>query len=159
MPLRRLEDSDFPVKPLPTFLPSRQEVRTRYRVRLLHAARLAPAGVVHREPQGESVLAWSEVRRALAAEVGEPQGVRTLVFDLVTGGSAECGWAVVRFDVEPGDDAVAVARVLVEALPPQRLGASIKSLADEGLAGECYPDVASFEEAALAELTRPAGRP
>jgi hypothetical protein len=39
-------------------------------------------GVVYRRGDQRYLLAWSRVHRGLAAEVGEPQGVRTIVFDL-----------------------------------------------------------------------------
>jgi len=96
-----------------SFMPSRREVRARYRVCLLVEAKATRRGVVHREEGAERVLEWGEVRRAIAAEV---------------------------------------ARTVVEGLPPERLGASIKSLATDGLAADWHPDLASFEEAVLGAL-------
>jgi len=133
------------------FLPSRDEVRTRYSVRLLAGAQATECGVVHHEGTLRRLLEWGEVGWALAAEVGEPQGVRTVVFDLVVESSAG-SFAVCRFDAEPGEDAVAAARAIAAALPPERLGASIKSLAVEGVTSRWYPDTESLEEAALALL-------
>jgi hypothetical protein len=133
------------------FLPSRDEVCARYRVRTLDGVRLGADGVTHREGGVARALAWASVRRVLAAEVGEPQGVRTVVFDLVVGGSAR-GFEVLRFDAEPGEEAVATARVLARHLPPERLAASIKSLAHDDVVEDWYPDLESFEEAALAGL-------
>ena len=83
--------------------------------------------------------------------LGEPQGVRTIVFDLVVDRSAG-SYAVCRFDAEPGEDAVAVARLIAGALPAERLGASIKSLAADGVTCCWYPDLESLEEAALTSL-------
>ena len=133
------------------FLLSRDEVRARYSVRLLAGAQPTERGVVHHEGAAQRLLEWEEVDWALAAEVGEPQGVRTIVFDLVVDRSAG-SFAVCRFDAEPGEDAVAVARAIVGALPGERLGASIKSLAADGVACRWYPDLESLEEAALALL-------
>ena len=134
------------------FLPSREEVRARYAVRLLADARATERGVVHREDGSERLLEWGEVQRALAAEVGEPQGVRTTVFDLVV--TVEGSYQAWRFDAEPGEEAAQVARAISHGLPPERLGGSIKSLAADGLAADWHPDLASFEEAALAALVR-----
>jgi len=139
-----------------TILPSRGEVQARYAVCLLADAQPAPEGLVHRTASGEHCVAWSEVQYALAAEVGEPQGIRTIVFDLVVA-TREDSWTVLRFDEEPGEDAEAVAQVLAEAIPSQRLGAAVKSLASESWVGEWYPDVPSFEEAALAILEQHGG--
>lgn len=133
------------------FLPSRDEVRARYGVRLLAGAQATERGVLHHEGAAQRLLEWAEVGWALAAEVGEPQGVRTIVFDLVVDHSAG-SFAVCRFDAEPGEDAVAVARAIAEALPGERLGASLKSLAADGVACRWYPDLESLEEASLALL-------
>jgi hypothetical protein len=133
------------------FLPSRDEVCARYSVRLLAGAQATERGVVHHEGAAQSLLAWGEVCWALAAEVGEPQGVRTIVFDLVVDRSAG-SFAVCRFDAEPGDQAAAAARAIAGALPAERLGVSIKSLATDGTTCRWYPDLESLEEAALALL-------
>jgi hypothetical protein len=133
------------------FLPSRDEVRARYSVRLLAGAQATERGVMHHEGAAQSLLEWEEVDWALAAELGEPQGVRTIVFDLVVDRSAG-SFSVCRFGAEPGEDAVAAARVIAGALPAERLGASIKSLAADGVSCRWYPDLESLEEAALALL-------
>jgi hypothetical protein len=139
-----------------TFLPSRGEVQARYRVRLLADARPTRRGLVHRTADGEQHVPWQRVQYALAAEIGEPQGIRTVVFDLVVAGDGG-RFSVLRFDEEPGEDAEAVAQVLAEAVPSERLGAAVKSLASESVIGEWFPDVPSFEESALANLERHAG--
>jgi len=134
------------------FPPRRDEVASRYSARLVSEARPTPAGLSHRDAGATQVVAWSQVRRALAAEIGEPQGVRTVVFDLALLGPDPDRVEALRFDAEPGEAAVAVARALALWLPPERLAASIKSLAADGLAEEWHPDLASFEEHALAAL-------
>jgi hypothetical protein len=132
-------------------LPSREEIHARYSVRLLAGALATERGVVHHEGAAQRLLEWGEVTWALAAEVGEPQGVRTIVFDLVVERRAG-SFAVCRFSEEPGEDAVAAARVMAGALPAERLGASIKGLAADGVISCWYPDLESLEEAALALL-------
>ncbi|MDJ0852569.1 MAG: hypothetical protein QNK04_29725 [Myxococcota bacterium] len=131
-------------------IPSREEVCARYRVEVLLEGRAARDGLFHWHDGSEQVLPWTGVIRVFAAEVGEPQGIRTVVFDLVV---AEAdGFSVCRFDAEPGDPAIAAARNLTECIPAERLGASVKSLAAEGIAVDWYPDVETFEEAALGAL-------
>jgi len=136
-----------------TFLPSRGEVQARYAVRLLADARPTPQGLIHRTAAGEQLVSWGRVQYALAAEIGEPQGIRTIVFDLVIAVDDQ-RWTVLRFDEEPGEDAEAVALVLAEAIPTERLGAAVKSLASESVIGEWFSDVPDFEENAIAMLER-----
>ena len=127
-------------------------VRPSYRVELLSEARPTWKGIAYRSRGGgDSLLAWSDVQRAMSAEVGEPQGVRTIVFDLVVEVSKdEC--CVRRFDAEPGRDALEVARAIIGALPNDRAEGSIKSMATDGIASRWYPDLESFEEANLGIL-------
>ena len=61
-------------------LPSREEVCARYRVEILLEGRAARDGLFHWHDGSEQVLPWTEVIRVFAAEVGEPQGIRTVVF-------------------------------------------------------------------------------
>ena len=124
----------------------------RYAVRLLGAARPGPGGVSVLDGGAERLLRWDGIEKVLAAEVGEPQGVRTVVFDLVQRRGPEGGFEVLRLDAEPGEPAIELARLLSRVLPAERLGASIKSLAREGVAGEWYADLGAFEEAALDSL-------
>jgi hypothetical protein len=136
--------------PLP-FLPPREEVRARYRVELLGDAVAAERGVLHREGGEDRILPWSEVRRVVASEVGEPQGVRTMIFDLVVGfGNEE--FRIRRFDAAPGQDAVEAAELMARHVPGEFLCASIKALTTDGLPLEWHPDLESFEESALAAL-------
>lgn len=136
------------------FLPSREQVLDRYRVQLLHDAVAAERGVLHRTDGEDCILDWGRVRRVIAAEVGEPQGVRTVVFDLLVG-DGELPFSVRRFDAEPGEDAVAAAELMARYVPGDQLCATIKALAADGLPLEWHPDVESFEESALAQLMGP----
>jgi len=117
-----------------------------YRVELLTDARPTPAGIAYRCGSSSPVLEWSRVEHVVAADVGEPQGVRTIVFDLVLGVDDE-GWDVCRFAADPSEDAVEVARAIAGALPADRVGSSIKSMVTDGVASRWYPDLESFEEA------------
>jgi len=116
------------------------------RVELLSEARPTEAGIVHRCGGETRLLEWSRVAHAVAAEVGEPQGVRTIVFDLTleTVGE-EC--VVCRFDADPSGDARAIARAIAASLPPERTGGSVKSIASDGVASRWYADLESFDEA------------
>jgi hypothetical protein len=144
-----------PRKPLArdslAFPPRRDEVRARYAVRTLVEPRITAQGIADGGDGTRRRLPWRGVLRAVAAEVGEPQGMRTVVFDLVVGRS-EGGYSLLRFDAEPGDPAQEAARALARRLPPERLGGSIKSLASDGGPADWYPDVESFEEASLIAL-------
>jgi len=91
--------------------PSASTDTSRYQVRLLADVELTSAGVAHRIGEESQLLVWSRVRLALTAEVGEPDGIRTVVFDLVLDGVGE-GWEVCRFDTDPYDDAMAAARAI-----------------------------------------------
>ena len=137
-----------PTNPSPDESP---EAGPRYRVELLAGVRPTEEGVVCADDASIRLVDWSCVRRAMAAEIGEPQGVRTIVFDLVVDEAEEC--VLYRFDADPGEDAVAVARIIAGALAPDRAEGSIKSLATDGIASRWYPDLESFEEANLAILS------
>jgi hypothetical protein len=131
--------------------PSDAERRERYRVRVLEAPSLGAAGIGHGAPGARELLSWDAVERVLVAEVGEPEGVRTIVCDLVTGASG--GVLVVhRLDADPGEAAMALARDLESGLGPQRATAALKSLAADGLATRWFPDLRAFEEDALSEF-------
>ena len=133
--------------------PSDAERRARYPVRVLEAPRLEPDGVAHGPADARELLRWAAVERVLVAEVGEPEGVRTVVCDLI--GRADAGaLRVDRLDAEPGEAAIALARSLTRGLGPRRAPAALKSLAADGLASRWFPDLRSFEEDALAALER-----
>jgi hypothetical protein len=121
-----------------------------YRLQLLEEPRISGVGIEHGPRLGRELLRWRDVLGAVAAEVGEPEGVRTIVFDLLA--QAGRGHRVaLRLDVEPGAPAAALAQVIARALG-DRARASIKSLAIDGTATLWFPDLASFEEVASGEL-------
>jgi hypothetical protein len=124
-----------------------------YCAQLLRDARIAPQGLLHRAGEVERRLAWDEIWFAVAAEVGEPEGVRAIVFDLVVGRD-EHGFLALRLDAEPGPFAEEVARAIQAFVPRSRCGPSIKSLAHDGVPSQWYPDLESFEEAAAAAVAR-----
>lgn len=96
-----------------------------------------------------ALLDWARVRAARAAEVGEPQGVRTVVFDLIV--EEAQGRVALRLDAEPGEEAQQLARAVAEALGDRALP-SLKSLAGDGIPTRWYPDLEGFEEAGGEEL-------
>jgi len=123
----------------------------RYRVELLAWAEVQPDGVAFREGADTRVLRWGRVLHALAAHVGEPEGVSTVVFDLVVERKdAEC--LVRRFDADPGEAAQGVARALVDALGRKRCSRSLLDLAAEGIASRAYSDLASLAVGSLEDL-------
>jgi len=122
-----------------------------YRVEVLAGAELTEGGVAHAAGSRRATLRWERVEHALAAEVGEPEGVRTIVFDLVVERKREeC--LVCRFDAEPGAAAQAVAQELVRRLGRTRCSRSLLELAAEGAPTRAFPDLASLAEDALEEL-------
>lgn len=124
---------------------------SRYRVHVLREAWPTQGGISYRRDEEERLLEWSKVEYALACEVGEPEGVRTVVFDLVVGSlGREC--VVLRTDAEPGDDAIEMARAIEAALGALRCSGALRSLAVDGIASLWHPDLPSFEEHALEQL-------
>jgi len=109
------------------------------------------SGILHGVGDEQRLLRWEEVCFAVAAEVGEPEGVRTIVFDLVLGRDAQ-GWRVSRLDAEPGSDAEEIARAIHAGVGPQQRGPSIKSLASDGVPSWWYADLEGFEEAVQVAL-------
>jgi hypothetical protein len=121
---------------------------SRYRVHLLPDARITPRGVEYRRGDERFVLEWERVQRALSAEIGEPEGVRTIVFDLVIESEGEeC--VSCRFDADPGERAIEVARAIAEGVGTDRCSPSLRAVAHDGLPTRRYPDLETFEEAAL----------
>jgi hypothetical protein len=120
--------------------------RAGYRVELLCGARAVEGGILHGAGDELRLLRWDEVCFAVAAEVGEPEGVRTVVFDLVLGRDAE-GWRAARLDADPGPGAEEIARAIHAGVGPQQRGPSIKSLASDGVPSWWYADLEGFEEA------------
>ncbi len=122
-----------------------------YPARLLERPEVTAEGVCHDQDGERILLAWSAVHWAIAAEVGEPEGIRTIVFDLLTR-DADGEFRVLRLDADLGGDAMKLARELALGLGPERKSASIRCLATDGIPARCYPDLESFEQEALAEL-------
>jgi len=127
------------------------DASARYRVELLHWAEVGEAGIVYVEGPSRATLGWDRIERALAAQVGEPEGVRTIVFDLVVERKhAEC--LVRRFDAEPGKPAQAIAQAIARHLGRPRCSRSLLELAAEGVPTRAYPDLETLAEDALEEL-------
>ena len=127
-------------------------LQSRYRVHLLREARLTERGVAYLDEDGPALLSWSVVVTAIAAEVGEPEGVCTVVFDLVVDVIVEPegpACVVFRLDAEPGEEALEMARAISLALGPGSTDSSIRRLVSEGLPETRFPDLDEFEAAAL----------
>src|SRR5512138_3381014 len=86
-----------------------------YPFQLLEEPRLSVAGIEHGPEQGRELLRWRDVLGAVAAEVGEPEGVRTIVFDLLAQSNRGARVAL-RLDAEPGEAACEVAHLIAAAL-------------------------------------------
>jgi hypothetical protein len=128
----------------------------RYAARVLERPVVDAEGVRHGTGDDVEEIAWARVAWAVAAEVGEPEGVRTIVFDLATGAD-EAAFHVLRLDAEPGEDAIALARAVERGLAAECKIPSIRSLAIDGIPARWYPDLASFEQEARAELAEVLG--
>jgi hypothetical protein len=124
-----------------------------YRAHLLAGAEPTDRGLAYAQGEGSSLLAWSRVRRAFAGEVGEPEGIRTVVFDLVIGiEGPEC--VAFRFSAEPGDDARSTARAILVGLGPDLCDPSLHTVAAEGFATRTHSDLEPFDEACLESVRR-----
>ncbi len=132
----------------PSTGPGEPEVPSRYRVHRLPDAKPTERGVLYRRGGDRFLLAWSRVKRAFAAEVGEPGALPTTVFDLaiqVTG--PEC--VVCRLDAAPGEPALRLARAIRLAVGPEGCSPGLESLAESGVSSRAYPDLEVFAESAL----------
>jgi hypothetical protein len=137
--------------PTPRFSDDFTDATARYRVELLAWAEVRPDGVAFREGADARQLRWDRVLHALASHVGEPEGVSTVVFDLVVERKeAEC--LVRRFDADPGEAAQGVARALLDALGRDRCSRSLLDLAAEGIPSRAYSDLASLAAGSLEDL-------
>jgi len=124
-------------------------------VKLLENPEVRENGITHGDPANPGLLEWPAIRWALAAEVGEPEGVRTIIFDLVVdriSGADASAFEIRRLDAEPGEDAMKWATAIERALAPELSAPSIKSLAAEGSPSRWYQDLEEFEAAALESL-------
>ena len=123
-------------------------VPSRCRVHLLPDAKATDRGIVYRRGDERFLLAWGRVKAAFAAEVGEPEGVRTVVFDVaVETRGDEC--VLCRFDVDPGDEAQALARAIELGVGREQSSASLRTLAREGFPSRHYADLDTLTEATL----------
>jgi hypothetical protein len=123
----------------------------RYRVDVLAWPEVGEHGVTHLAGGRRATLQWASVLRALAAQVGEPEGVRTIVFDLVVERKEdEC--AVCRLDAEPGRQAQSIAQRIAQGLGRDRCSRSLLELAAEGEPTRSFADLERLEEDALEEL-------
>jgi hypothetical protein len=139
---------ESPVLNSPAEDPAASEVPSRYRVHLLPGAKPTERGVLYRRGSKRFLMAWGRVAYAFAAEVGEPEGVRTIAFDLaveVTG--PVC--VVCRMEAEPGENAMRVARAIQLGVGPEICNSCIKSLAADGVPSLSFPDTETFGEAVL----------
>jgi hypothetical protein len=127
---------------------SASEVPSRYRVHLLPGAKPTERGVLYRRGSERFLLAWGRVACAFAAEVGEPEGVCTIAFDLAVEASGPV-CVVCRMEVEPGEDAMRIARAIQLGIGPESCNPCIKSLAADGVPSLSFPDTETFGEAVL----------
>jgi hypothetical protein len=123
----------------------------RYRVDVLPWAEVAADGIRFREAGEPRLLPWGRILTALAAHVGEPEGVSTVVFDLVIE-RKESDVLVCRFDADPGDAAQETARRLVAKLGRARCTRSLRELALEGVPSRSYADLESLAAGSLEDL-------
>jgi len=143
------------VKGIPENADLRHEHPRRYRVRLLENPELLESGIAHGDPTNPSIVEWASIDWALAAEIGEPEGVRTIIVDLVVGrnrGPDGGAYEICRLGAEPGEEAMELATAIERALAPQSSAPSIKSLAAEGTPSRWYQNIEEFESAALESL-------
>lgn len=115
-------------------------------VRVLDAPVVSRRGIEHRVGDDDALLAWDRIVRGIAAMVGEPEGVCTIVFDLLVEGP-ESQQSIYRFDADPSADAIPIAVAIVDYLGSERSGPSLVAMAKEGSTGLWYSDLESFEAA------------
>ena len=123
-----------------------------YRVQMLHAPVFDARGIAYLEGEEQELLEWRSVKRVLVAEVGEPEGVRTIVFELIVEDGPN--WLTYRLGVDPADNAAEIASELAAGLGPDGAADSVKSLAADGSPTQWYPDLESFEQAVVEECGR-----
>ena len=126
------------------------ERRARYRVTVASRPLPGPEGLGYESAGTRGLLLWSRVAHVIAAEVGEPEGVRAIVFDLLS--PEGDSWRVLRLDAEPGEEAMQLAQEIQRHTNPTSQAASLKSVATDGIPSRWYPDVDVFEQAVLEAL-------
>jgi hypothetical protein len=148
-PIRR---SGPVVRDLYSFHSPSEQDGCEYRATVLRDAVPEQRGIAY-TCQGEAaLLEWRRVLFAIAAEIGEPEGVRTIVFDLLVE-RTESEFVAFRLDADPFEEALPLAAALERALGPDRTAVSLKTLASDGNPCLLFPDLESFE-AAAAEYMR-----
>lgn len=125
----------------------------RARIVVLPEAAAEARGIVYRRGAEPFLLAWSRVDAAHSAEVGEPEGVQTVIFDLVLAGRPD---ARCRLDADPGEPARRLAEAIVRGIGRTRCSASLRAVALEGYATRSYPDLDSYEDDVPEEIRRSA---
>lgn len=124
------------------------EVPSRYRVHLLADPKPTERGILYRRGEQRFLLEWGQVKRALAAEVGEPDGPRRAVFDLaVQVDGSEC--VACRLEAEPGPAARAWALAIELGAGKAACDASLRATAIDGWPSRAHCDLETFGEAAL----------
>lgn len=127
------------------------DVGARYRVDVLPWVEVGEHGVGYLAGNRRTTLQWASVLYALSARVGEPEGVCTVVFDLVVERKDdEC--QVCRFDADPGPDAQRIAERIVAGLGRSRCSRSLIELASDGHPSRMVSDLDTVAENALEEL-------
>lgn len=139
---------ESPVLKSPVEDPSVSEVPSCYRVHLLPGAKPTERGVLYRRGSECFLLAWGRVEYAFAAEVGEPEGVHAIAFDLAVEVSGPV-CVVCRMEAQPGEQAMRIARAIQLGVGPEACNPCIKSLAADGVSSLSLPDIESFGEAVL----------
>ncbi len=127
------------------------DVGARYRVDVLPWVEVGEHGVGYLAGNRRTTLQWASVLHALSARVGEPEGVCTVIFDLVVERKGdEC--QVCRFDADPGPDAQRIAERIVAGLGRARCSRSLIEVASDGHPTRIVPDLDTVAENALGEL-------
>ncbi|MCC6642828.1 MAG: hypothetical protein IT386_16830 [Deltaproteobacteria bacterium] len=109
---------------------------------VLPEARADGPGILYRREEGLFLLPWRCIAAAHAAEVGEPEGVLTVVFDLAV---ASVPGGRCRLDADPGEAARGLGQSIERGIGRGRCTASLRAVALEGYATRSYPDLESFE--------------
>ena len=61
-----------------------EERQARYRVTVASRTLPGPKGLGYESSGTRGILLWNQISHIVAAEVGEPEGVRAVVFDLLS---------------------------------------------------------------------------
>jgi hypothetical protein len=127
------------------------DVSARYRVEVLPWVEVGEHGVGYLAGGRRTTLQWASVLYALSAHVGEPEGVCTVIFDLVVERKGdEC--QVCRFDADLGADAQRFAERIIAGLGRSRCSRALIDLASDGRPSQMVPDLETVAEAALEDL-------